>query len=142
MPFVPAEEAMNLTSIDVEALVAELGPPPWRKPLVGTASCRVVLAAVAPAMSPHPMHHHPRAEEVFYVLRGTGHLTVGDHVEHAVEPGFLMFVPREVPHTITASASEPLVWMSFVAPNEDAPDTEVILAEPSRPGVFTEALEE
>ena len=131
MPFVSAVEAMNLTSIDVDALVAELGPPPWRRPLVAAASGRVVLAAAAPAGSPHPIHRHPRAEEVFYVLRGTGHLTVGDHLAYVVQPGFLMFVPRDVPHTITASDSEPLVWISVVAPNEDAPDTEVTLAEPS-----------
>jgi mannose-6-phosphate isomerase-like protein (cupin superfamily) len=126
MPYVPTPEALNLSCLDVGTLVEELGPPPWRKPLVASASARVVLTSVAPKGSPHPLHHHPRAEEVFYIVRGTGRLMLGEDLEYPVRPGSLSFVPRGVRHTITASDAEPLIWISVVAPNEDAPDTEVV----------------
>jgi len=131
MPYVPTSGALNLTSLDLGTLIGDLGPPPWRKPLVASASTRVVLTSVLPNGSPHPIHHHPRAEEVFYIVRGTGRLTLEGGVEHEVHPGMLLYMPRGVRHTITASDAESLVWMSFIAPNEDAPDTEITQNESS-----------
>ena len=52
--------------------------------------------------------HHEK-EQSFFILKGHGEVTIGDETEK-VEPGNLVFVPRNTPHT-TESFDEELVYL-------------------------------
>lgn len=52
---------------------------------------------VFPPGAAHERHHHPNAEEVFFVLRGRGASGAGDG-EHEVLPGMAVHVPAGVVH--------------------------------------------
>ncbi|MGH2355602.1 MAG: cupin domain-containing protein [Chloroflexota bacterium] len=122
MPYVPPGEALNLRAVDLERIRQELGRPPWRKPLVGTAAARWVLSEW-PAGYVAPAHHHPRADEVFLVLRGRALFRFGDEAaDRVAEAGTLLVAPRGLRHTIAVPGPEPLLLLVSVAPNDDAPD--------------------
>jgi mannose-6-phosphate isomerase-like protein (cupin superfamily) len=114
MPFVRPDQALEHPFLDLDAIAAEMGPPPWRSVLVGTGGMRVVLLRWPPGYAAIE-HHHPRAEEIF----------LGDEPAQDVGPGRLMFAPRGVRHAIRVSGREPLTLLASVAPNEDAPDETV-----------------
>ncbi|MDT4898538.1 MAG: hypothetical protein QOH25_3615 [Acidobacteriota bacterium] len=44
-------------------------------------------------------HHHIETEEVYYILTGTGRMTVGSEVR-VVEAGDAVFIPRRETHTL------------------------------------------
>jgi mannose-6-phosphate isomerase-like protein (cupin superfamily) len=48
---------------------------------------------------------HKEKEQTFFVLRGNGRVTVGTETEN-VNPGSVVFVPRNTPHTTEAVGSE------------------------------------
>lgn len=56
----------------------------------------------------HELHYHPNAEEVVYVLAGSGRQRIGD-VDLDLAPGDACFIPRSVPHRIQATSAEDLV---------------------------------
>ena len=59
----------------------------------------------------HLLHHHPHADEWYYVIEGSARFTVGDEVIRG-EPGTAMFLPAGVPHRIDNDGAERLhfVW--------------------------------
>lgn len=64
---------------------------------------------------------HKEKEQTFFILKGTGKVTVGDETE-PVKPGDMVFVPRNIPHT-TEAAEEELVYIclnSMVTETADA----------------------
>ena len=124
MPFVEPGEALDRPFVDLDALAVEMGPPPWRSVLVGTGGMRVVLLHLPPGYATVE-HHHPRAEEIFLVLRGTAAFAIGDESEREVGPGCFAFAPRGVRHAIRVPGDEPLLLFASVAPNEDARDETV-----------------
>lgn len=73
--------------------------------------------------SPHnkgAMVSHSEKEQSFFILKGTGEITVGNETEKVV-PGNLVFVPRNTPHT-TESFDEELVYLclnSHTVPYKD-----------------------
>ena len=96
MPYVGPEEALNARMIDVAAIRREMGAPPWRRPLVATASARWVLWAM-PGGYAQPAHRHPRADEVFQVLEGCATFRFADGREEVTAgPGTILFAPRGV----------------------------------------------
>ena len=121
MPHVADGEALDRPFLDLEALAAELGPPPWRSCLVGTPRMRVVLLHWPAGFATVP-HRHPGAEEIFRVVRGRALFTIGDEAERAVGPGDFMFARCGVRHSIRVPDGEPLLLLASVAPNEDRPD--------------------
>lgn len=121
MPYVADAEAFDRPFLDLDALAADLGPPPWRAPLVGTPGLRVLLLHWPAGFATVP-HVHPAAEEVFRVIRGRACFTIGDEPEREVGPGELMFARRGVRHAIRVPDAEPLMLLASVAPNEDRPD--------------------
>ncbi|MBV9355524.1 MAG: cupin domain-containing protein [Chloroflexi bacterium] len=125
MPYVAPTGAPNLPSVDLQAVRAEMGAPPWRKPLIASPATRWVLISWPAGFVSVP-HHHPRGEEVFYVLAGTAMFRFGDGAaEPLARPGTLLVAPRGVVHTIGVPGPEPLVFLASVAPNEDADDETV-----------------
>jgi mannose-6-phosphate isomerase-like protein (cupin superfamily) len=124
MPFVERGEALDLPFLDLDALAAEMGSPPWRSVLVGTGGMRVVLLHWPPGYATVE-HHHPRAEEIFLVIRGRALFSIGDEPDREVGRERFMFAPRGVRHAIRVAGDEPLTLLASVAPNEDAPDETV-----------------
>jgi quercetin dioxygenase-like cupin family protein len=121
MPFIPPGEALDRPFVDIDALAAEMGPPPWRACLVGTPGLRVVLLNWPPGFATVP-HVHPSAEETFQVLRGRALFTIGDDPEREVDSGSFVLAPRGVRHAIRVPDGAPLLMLAAVAPNDDRPD--------------------
>jgi mannose-6-phosphate isomerase-like protein (cupin superfamily) len=125
MPFVADSEASNLMLADLPEINRELGPGAWRRPIVASRSCRAVLLHLPPGEEPHLPHRHPRADEVFIVLRGTAAFTIGDEPEFLAEALTVAYAPADVHHRIRVPGPESLLFISVVAPNLDVPDEAV-----------------
>jgi quercetin dioxygenase-like cupin family protein len=123
MPYDRPGTGLDLPTVDLSSLIAERGEPPWRLAVVAGAPARVVLLGMTPGTVTIP-HYHPRASELFQVVKGVVGLTVGDE-EHLAVPGSLVYAPCGVRHQIRVPGPDPAVLMCVVAPNEDAPDEQV-----------------
>ena len=121
MPFIAPVDALNEAFVDMDALAAEKGVPPWRVGIVAAQSLRVVLLCWPAGYHTVP-HVHPAAEEVFEVLKGRAVFTIGDAPEREVGPGEFLLAARGVRHAIRVLEGEPLLLLAAVAPNEDRPD--------------------
>ena len=129
MPYVGPDEAINATSVDLAELLREMGPLPWRRPLVGTDSARWVLWAMPPGFQ-QPAHKHPRADEVFHVLSGQGVFRFAGEAEaRTVGPGTVLLAQRGVAHAIGVPGPETLIFLASVTPNENASDETVDVPE-------------
>jgi quercetin dioxygenase-like cupin family protein len=129
MPYTPPDAALNAPAVTFEAVRRSMGPPPWRKPLVASASTRSVLSEW-PAGFRAPTHWHPRATETFQVIAGRAEFRFGgESAGREVGPGTLLSAAPGVAHTIRVVGDEPLLMLVTVTPNEDAPD-ETVEGEP------------
>ena len=126
MPFVPAGDGLDLPSVDLDALDARMGDPPWRSMLVGTGGLRVVLLRWPPGYRTVP-HVHPGAEEIFLVLAGRAVFSIGDDRAIEAGPGSFLLAPRGVLHAIRVAGREDLRLLAAVAPNEDRIDETIEL---------------
>ena len=65
-----------------------------------------------------PEHAHPGSDEIFYVVSGTGRISIGKEI-HDVGAGDLLFVGAGSWHAILAggTADDPFVIVAVVAPN-------------------------
>ena len=66
-------------------------------------------ARVAPGNSTAP-HYHRQTEEIYYILRGTGMMTI-DGESRPVGPLDAIAIPPGQIHTILNTGSEPLVFL-------------------------------
>ncbi len=66
-------------------------------------------------------HAHDRAEEVLYVLEGTGEIRVED-ATHLVSPGRAVFIPDGAEHSYVNTGGAPLVVVGAMAPPIDPDD--------------------
>lgn len=76
-------------------------------------------------------HHHPRQDEVFYIVEGRGTFTIGEE-RIAVEPSSVIFVAAHEPHGIVADAESRLVVLFAKGPGArffDTPLNEGIAAD-------------
>ncbi len=60
-------------------------------------------------------HVHRGYDEVYYVLAGTGTITLGE-TDHALRPGAVVVIPAGVPHALEADGDEPLEFVIFGTP--------------------------
>jgi len=67
-------------------------------------------------------HRHPVTEEIYYVLRGAGRMTVGTE-QREVGPGDGILIPPGTRHTIENIGQEPLVFLCCCAPPYSHEDT-------------------
>ena len=67
-------------------------------------------------------HYHPRAEEIYLVLQGSGLMEVAGDVAE-VGPGDAIAIPNGLPHQITNNREEPLVFLCCCAPSYLHADT-------------------
>jgi mannose-6-phosphate isomerase-like protein (cupin superfamily) len=86
-------------------------------------------ARVAPGASTAP-HYHPLAEEIYYILEGTGQMRLGTETQ-AVGPGDAIAIPPGQVHTITCTSTTLLKFLCCCAPGYEHSDT--VLMEPCDP---------
>lgn len=122
MPYVAPDEAINAAAVDVDAIRARQGDPPWRVPLAAGPSLRSVLLCW-PAGYAAPPHRHPRAIEVFLVLEGEAEFTFDGRDVRRAGAGTHVFAPVGVSHAIRVVGDRPLLFLVALGPNEDH-DTE------------------
>jgi mannose-6-phosphate isomerase-like protein (cupin superfamily) len=67
-------------------------------------------------------HHHPRTEELYVVLEGSGEMEV-EGERRAVGPGDAVLIPPGARHRITAVAEGPLRFLCCCAPPYSDDDT-------------------
>jgi mannose-6-phosphate isomerase-like protein (cupin superfamily) len=67
-------------------------------------------------------HYHPKAEEIYYLLSGTGLMEWEGEKRQAV-PGDAIAIPPGSAHQITNNGSEPLVFLCCCAPAYEHADT-------------------
>jgi oxalate decarboxylase/phosphoglucose isomerase-like protein (cupin superfamily) len=64
----------------------------------------------------HERHNHPDADEILYVLAGTGDQMVDDTEPFAVRPGQAIWVPKGAFHSTVNTGHEPMVLLAVYAP--------------------------
>jgi mannose-6-phosphate isomerase-like protein (cupin superfamily) len=81
-------------------------------------------ARVQPGQRTAP-HYHPKTEEIYYILRGSGEMTIDKEVRR-VGPGDAIAIPPRAIHTILNSGKEPLVFLCCCAPGYENDDTVLV----------------
>jgi len=87
-----------------------------------SAAHQSLAEATLPPGARTELHLHPRTEEIYYILRGTGRMAVGTE-ERQVGPGDGILIPPGMPHTIRNVGDEPLVFLCCCAPPYSDEDT-------------------
>jgi mannose-6-phosphate isomerase-like protein (cupin superfamily) len=64
----------------------------------------------------HDRHEHPDADEVLYVIEGTGRQTVGDGPEFDIAAGDAIWVPRGTLHSTFNTGWRPLRLIATYTP--------------------------
>ena len=67
-------------------------------------------------------HYHPRTEEIYYILAGSGHMRIGDETR-AVGPGDAIAIPPGAVHQITNTGQDGLKFLCCCAPGYEHEDT-------------------
>jgi mannose-6-phosphate isomerase-like protein (cupin superfamily) len=67
-------------------------------------------------------HHHPKSEEIYYILEGRGQMTVGSETRE-VGPGEAIAIPPGEVHKIATLGDEPLKFLCCCAPAYEHEDT-------------------
>jgi mannose-6-phosphate isomerase-like protein (cupin superfamily) len=97
--------------------IRELAGPAW------TAARNQSLAeATLPAGGETAEHYHPRAEELYYFVSGSGRMRLGD-ASGGVVPGDCVVVPPGTPHKLWNPGPDPLVLLCCCAPAYSDDDT-------------------
>ncbi|HYL80931.1 MAG TPA: cupin domain-containing protein [Candidatus Acidoferrum sp.] len=87
-----------------------------------TASHQSLAEATIPIGEETEEHSHPRTEEIYYVLRGRGLMTLGDE-RREVGPGDGILIPPGTRHKIRNIADSALVILCCCAPPYSHEDT-------------------
>ena len=70
-------------------------------------------------------HYHPLTEEIYFILAGTGRITI-DEESCDVKPGDAIAIPPGAIHTITATSDVPLKFLCCCAPGYEHSDTVLV----------------
>ena len=81
-------------------------------------------ARVAPGLATQP-HYHPLTEEIYYILSGTGEMTIDDETK-MIQPGDAIAIAPGAHHTIHNTGEHPLVFLCCCAPSYEHHDTVLI----------------
>jgi oxalate decarboxylase/phosphoglucose isomerase-like protein (cupin superfamily) len=90
------------------------------KPLVATdntdgAAVSLVHVVLLPGQG-HERHNHPDADEILYILAGTGEQMVDDTTTFEIRPGHTVWIPTAAFHSTLNTGWEPLVLLAVYAP--------------------------
>jgi mannose-6-phosphate isomerase-like protein (cupin superfamily) len=86
-------------------------------------------ARLQPGQSTTP-HYHPRAEEIYFILSGSGRMQLASEIR-TVGVGDAVAIPPGVAHQITNVGTDPLVFLCCCAPCYEHDDTVLLAAMPS-----------
>jgi mannose-6-phosphate isomerase-like protein (cupin superfamily) len=86
-----------------------------------TVNQSLAEATLPPGASTAP-HAHPHTEEIYYILRGAGRMTLGAE-QQEVGPGDGVLIPPGTRHTIRNIGAAPLVFLCCCAPPYADEDT-------------------
>jgi mannose-6-phosphate isomerase-like protein (cupin superfamily) len=111
---------VNVTDLNGEALGAASATGLRSKTLVSADG-----ATVAVQDGNVPKHLHRDANEVQYILEGTGTIWLGDK-EVRVKPGDLVIIPKGTPHGGTKPDGRTLKAIAIKTPPQDPKDTVVL----------------
>ena len=78
---------------------------------------------------------HDKAEHAFYILQGTGKITIDDH-DYELRPDTAVYVPPGSSHILENTGEEILRWIVIYAPYE----TRTYLEFPEAPLMYYESL--
>jgi mannose-6-phosphate isomerase-like protein (cupin superfamily) len=67
-------------------------------------------------------HYHPKTEEIYYILSGSGEMRLGDEVR-IVGPGDAIAISPGQVHQIANRGAETLVFLCCCAPGYEHDDT-------------------
>ena len=67
-------------------------------------------------------HYHPQTEEIYYILSGSGLMTLGNF-QREVGPGDAIAIPPGEVHTIRNTGTTALVFLCCCAPGYEDSDT-------------------
>jgi mannose-6-phosphate isomerase-like protein (cupin superfamily) len=89
------------------------------RPLVDRTTSEIERCSLAeevlPAGASVGRHHHLETEEIYYILEGSGHMTVGMEVR-AVTAGDAIFIPRQHTHTLENTGQTPMTLLLVCGP--------------------------
>ncbi len=95
------------------------------RPLIDRTTSDIELCSLAEEVLPPGAtvgrHHHLATEEVYYLLSGTGHMTVGDE-ERVVAAGDAIYIPRHTTHTLTNTGTVPIILLLVCGPAYERAD--------------------
>ncbi len=75
-----------------------------------------------PAGASTAAHFHPKTEEIYYILSGTGKMMIAGEIRR-VEPGDAIAIPPNAAHQIVNDGTQPLVFLCCCAPGYEHEDT-------------------
>jgi quercetin dioxygenase-like cupin family protein len=79
------------------------------------ATTEVFIVVLEPGEAP-PLHQHDDAEQIFYIMEGSGTLTIGDPAQQFdVKPGDIVRIPPYALHAIQCAGSATLRYLSVDA---------------------------
>jgi len=81
-------------------------------------------ARLAPGGRTTP-HYHPLTEEIYYILEGSGRMTIGDETRD-MGSGDAIAIPPGAVHTITNTGTSLLKFLCCCAPGYEDADTVLI----------------
>lgn len=84
-------------------------------------------ARLPPGKSTTP-HYHPRTEEIYYILAGSGLMRLSGETR-AVGPGDAIAIPPGTAHQITNAGSDVLKFLCCCAPGYEHEDTVLVAGE-------------
>lgn len=89
------------------------------RPLIDRTTSAIERCSLAeevlPAGAAVGRHHHLETEEVYYILSGVGHMTVGEETRE-VSSGDAIFIPRGQAHTLENTGAEPMTLLLVCGP--------------------------
>lgn len=81
--------------------------------------------AVVPPGGATLRHRHHESEELYFILAGTGRMTLGGD-EFAIAPGDTVLIPPGTPHGLFNTGTEPLHLLCACSPAYRHEDTEIL----------------
>ena len=88
----------------------------WVKELLGPEFCDISNLNIAfITLDPGKVseaHYHRQLEEVYYILEGTGEITVNNE-QREISKGDIIYVPPKAVHTVLNNGKKPLRLITF-----------------------------
>jgi mannose-6-phosphate isomerase-like protein (cupin superfamily) len=110
------EDLKSFTTLDGSG-IRELAGPVWTP-----ARHQSLAEATVPPGGETAEHYHPRTEELYYFVAGSGRMRLGED-ESEVRAGDCVVIPPGTPHKLWNPAAEPLVLLCCCAPAYSDDDT-------------------